>query len=48
MSVFTATKQASGPSKVHYSQYLVAEDKPKEDDTKPDVQPVNPEQPEAE
>ncbi len=49
MSVFTATKPANQQSKVHYSQYLVTEDTPKQDDdTKPAEQPINPEQPEAE
>jgi len=48
MSVFTATKQANQQSRVHYSEYLVAEDTPKEETTKPDEQPVNPAQPEAE
>ena len=47
MSIFTATKPANQQSKVHYSQYLVAEDTPKEDTTKADEQPINPEQPEA-
>ena len=48
MSVFTATKPANQQSKVHYSQYLVTEDTPKQDDTKPAEQPTNPEKPEAE
>lgn len=48
MSAFTAPKHVKHQSKVHYSQYLAAEDAPKEDGAAPDNQPINPEQPEAE
>ncbi len=44
MSVLTPIKQSKALSKVHHSQYIRAEDAPKETDTKPAEQPVNPEQ----
>lgn len=47
MSVFTPTRRIKEQPKVHYSQYIVAEDALKETDTKPTEQPLNPEQPEA-
>ncbi|HVX23864.1 MAG TPA: hypothetical protein VG992_00780 [Candidatus Saccharimonadales bacterium] len=47
MSVFTPTRRVKEQSKVHHSQYIVNEDAPKETDTKPAEQPLNPEQPEA-
>jgi hypothetical protein len=47
MSVFTPTRQTKEQSKVHYSEYITAEEEPKETDTAPGETPEDPEKPEA-
>jgi len=46
MSVF-ATFKKKEHSKVPNSQYIMTENEPNKEDTKPSVEPVNPDQPEA-